>query len=169
MTRDEKISEARRLSAAGLSYGEIGRRLDQSRSCIAKWLNPERTREWNRRGNSGRARQDRKNQWTRGARKDPSYLKPCPECGKPTSAFVWAVNEPAKCWGCIQGEKETRWVRIEEMWAEGRTMRQIAEQLGVSMDWIKADFGKMRKAGRNLPHRRTPEQCARIRNGRWAA
>lgn len=41
MTREQKIEEAKRMRAEGLSYPKIGKQLGVSHSTVFSWLNPE--------------------------------------------------------------------------------------------------------------------------------
>jgi hypothetical protein len=58
-------------------------------------------------------------------------------------------------------------LRVVEMWAGGLSMRDIAAVMGWSAHHLGVEMHRMRKLGYDLPHRRTPEQRARIREGRW--
>jgi transposase len=51
---------------------------------------------------------------------------------------------------------------IEEMWAEGMTAREIGEAIGTTSRTGRVNIGRYRSRGYNLPHRRTPEQIARM-------
>lgn len=169
MTRDEKVAEAVRLHDQGLNDREIGERLGVTGAAVWKWRHPERVREMHRRDAARPERHQRKLAWTRQARQDPTKMKPCPLCGEATGSFLWSSDAPEACETCRRTAIEERWRQIEAWWADGLTMRQIAEELDWTMNHVRAEFGRMRNAGRDLPNRRTPEQCARIREARWAA
>jgi|SRR5579875_2138392 len=51
---------------------------------------------------------------------------------------------------------EQRWARLEKLWAEGLTARQIADELGVGEGYIQQLVIRGRKIGRSFPHRREP-------------
>lgn len=96
-----------------------------------------------------------------------SYGDPCIDCGKRTTygAQKRRVAEP-RCAQCAATHAAApRRAEVERLWAEGLTGRQIAESLG----WAPKTAGRMisgyRARGYDLPHRRTPEQIARITAG----
>lgn len=97
-------------------------------------------------------RAEQKRRWDREHLHDP-----CPECGGPK------CRHNARCINCAEDHRARRRALIERMWAEGATIREIREAIG-SPGW---SAGVHRSRGWNLPHRRTPEQVARIRAGRY--
>lgn len=57
------------------------------------------------------------------------------------------------CAGCVRARVEGHRRRIVELWACGYLMREIAVDLGWGFDHLKAEFGRMRRYGYDLPHR----------------
>lgn len=54
---------------------------------------------------------------------------------------------------------------VETMWAAGFTARQIAAEMGWTAKKPNVLVSNLRRQGYDLPHRRTPEQIARITAG----
>jgi hypothetical protein len=138
------------------SYERIARFLNVSNAGVWKALNPERARELNRQSNA--KRNAAKREWDR-AHAEDRYDK-C-ECGtrkKKTSS---------RCDDCVRVAAEARRQLAEGMWADGWTYREIAEAFGVSVDRMAVAVAQWRKQGHAdaFPHRRTPEQVARITAG----
>jgi hypothetical protein len=138
----------------GMSNGEIGRLLGVTNSAVWKVLNPERTREMVRRDNARPERRVRKTQWDRD-NYEHAYKNEC-ACGEPKMK----VHE--RCQGCADATAAVRRTLTEGMWADGWTCAEIAAALGHSTNGM---IPAMRRRGWDLPHRRTPEQVARIRAG----
>ncbi len=94
-----------------------------------------------------------------------SYGDPCVDCGARTGFGAERARVPdPRCRPCAEAklldERAAYRQMIEEMWAKGMTARQIGDVLG-----IKAPNGyisRLRSRGYSLPHRRTPEQIARM-------
>lgn len=95
------------------------------------------------------ARAEQKRRWDRENR-------PRCGCGQPMAP------RSAMCSDCDQAARAAYRRMIEEMWAEGMTSRQIATALGWTMPHPGPHISTLRARGYNLPHRRTPEQVARI-------
>lgn len=55
--------------------------------------------------------------------------------------------------------------QIERLWAEGKTVREIGAEIGWALSTAKVKISQLRAQGYDLPHRRTPEQVARIAGG----
>lgn len=94
------------------------------------------------------------------------YAKPCIDCGKPIDGTT-----PSRCGGrctpCAnkiprEADLMKRW-RIEELWADGHTTREICEAMGLK--YATSNVSNWRSRGYDLPHRRTPEQIARMTAG----
>jgi hypothetical protein len=142
---------------------EIAAYFGVSQATISRWTRAgavehdrARSRAWkarNREANRERDRASARSARGRGL---------CSECGMP-KGIGGAGN--ARCMGCISATAEVRRTLVEGMWAEGWTCREIfVDVLGVHTAYI----GPCRRKGWNLPHRRTPEQVARIRAGSMA-
>jgi hypothetical protein len=127
------------------SYGRIARFLNVSEAAVWKVLNPERAREVVRRSNA--KRRPAKREWDR-AHAEDRYDK-C-ECG------MRKKKTSSRCDDCARAVAEARRQLAEGMWADGWKESEIREVLGTFQ------VGAARQGGWNLPHRRTPEQVARI-------
>lgn len=142
MTREEKIAEARRLKAEGLSDAAIARRFGVTRSCVFKWLNPARAKEYGRRDN---ARPERK------ARKlaiQNEVGGSCPDCGGPlTKQAIWPrVTRCRDCYhaACREAHRE-RDEQIVKWWNDdGLSLREIAERLGWSVNHVQQEIWRLR-------------------------
>lgn len=117
--------------------------------CRAAKASYERERGQNRRNG---ARAEHKRRWDRENR-------PLCECGQPMR------RGSSQCIECKRAADA--WLRrqVEEMWAEGMTGRQIADALGWKSKNPAQHICALRRDGYNLPHRRTPEQIARMTGG----
>jgi hypothetical protein len=143
MTRAEKVVEAQRLRAKGLTYREIGERLGVALTTAHEYIrDPDLSRKKARR----RAR-----------------AGVCIDCGAPTDG---SRTSPAKrcayCDRVANAERNRARARprrdmIEWLWAEGKTGREIQEVIGSILN-----ITTLRHAGYNLPHRRSPDQIARM-------
>ncbi len=145
MTRAEKVAEAQRLRAEGLLLREIAERMGCGFRTVSVWLN------------------DPDGSKSRRTARDWRALRAgvCVDCGGHTSPN--AEERCRACWKVHRAADEWRGYRrmVEGMWAEGMTGRQIDAALGLKGLNISA----LRARGYNLPHRRTPEQIARIVTG----
>jgi transposase len=150
MTREEKVREARRLRAEGLTRRAIGERMGVTQAAVTKWLNPNAA-EWARRDNA-RRRAD-KREWERAYRADPANRKPCPRCGGPTWRSRNRSADPVLCSACIHADHEKRERRIAEMWLAGATHAEIAAALGSTPASVQVGLSRMRRAGWDLPRR----------------
>lgn len=149
MTRAEKVATAQRLRAEGLLLREIAERMGAKLKTVSGWLSdPDLSRQ--------RARRE-------------TYAGTCIDCGAPTDGSG-GYGAPERCTHCRPRDVQVaamraRWrphrTMIEAMWADGLTIAQIRGATGI------AAFtpGPYRQHGYDLPHRRTPEQVARITAG----
>jgi hypothetical protein len=138
------------------SNGRIARFLNVGEPAVWKVLNPERAREFNRQSNA--KRNTAKRQWDR-AHKEARYDQ-C-ECG------ARKLKRAARCDGCARAVADARRQLAEGMWADGWTTREMAEAFGISKDRMGLTLATWRRRGYAdaFPHRRTPEQVARITAG----
>lgn len=125
MTRDEKVAKAQRLRDVGLSYSEIDVRLGYARGSYVAWklLNPEKTRESNRRQNAkrGPAKRAWENENDRGV---------CAECGG--SMGVGARRKGhTNCIGCRTKLSKERRAQFVELRRQGLTNIEIAARFDV--------------------------------------
>jgi DNA-binding CsgD family transcriptional regulator len=168
LSRQQKIEKAQLLRVKGLTYQEIGDRLGVHFSTVYKWLNPSKTREYNKKDEARPGRKAEKKQWydlNRAA---------CPECGSDMGCgSTIPSRRPARCSTChffsLAERKEARDNKIEQWWAEGLTLVEIAARLDSTVNSIGTSINRLRAAGRPLPYRRAvypagkprfPEQVA---------
>lgn len=124
----------------------------------------ERERKTIQRDNANRrkAKREWEREWLKTAR------AVCPGCGGPCGAGSSKPSVTVElCSACRSRQRNERCERIVAWWAEGLSLREIARRLGWTTNHVNAEFGRMRNEGFDLPYRRTPEQVARIREGRW--
>jgi hypothetical protein len=156
--RGEWHEAARSLRAAHPEWSDakIAEWLGVGKSAVWKVLNPERTRELNRRVNA--KRNTAKRAWDR-AHKEARYDK----CGCGSRKLKVA----GRCDGCVRAAAEVRRQLAEGMWVDGWTCREMAAALGISKDTMGSEIAVWRRQGHvdAFPHRRTPEQVARIAAG----
>lgn len=149
----------RRLKAADptRSNGSIARELGVTVSQVWRVLNPERYREIVAGSNARRTASKRAwaNENDRGK---------CERCGATTcighsrrSAGRWCAD----CYVAIQRERQqVRFDRIATLWAEGKTLKQIAAALDSTPGSIGVSINTMRAAGMDVPHRRPRQKAA---------
>lgn len=167
MTRDEKIAEARRLRAAGLTLAQIANRLGYAQPASA-WalLHPDETRARRARDNARRApaRRAWENEHDRGVCACGATMavgtrrrgfEVCRDCYEETMAVGTAM----------------RCERIAELWSRGLTQREIAAELHSTPSSINTTMARMRRSGWDLPRRYnwTPEGLERAQAGKRAA
>jgi hypothetical protein len=63
------------------------------------------------------------------------------------------VKDAGICAACRSEQCEARWQQIEQMWADGRSVLDIAAALGVTKGCLGGEMAQMREAGRALPYR----------------
>lgn len=147
----ERVAEAIRLrEEEGLIYREIGERLGVSTGTAFEWCaDPD--------GSRLRARK-------------AGYRGACIKCGATTSGCNGPGKAPLRCIPC--GQEHVAEVkraghramveRVERLWAEGRTLRQIALAMGWANKHVAASLiARLRSEGCDLPHRR-PQAVAYI-------
>lgn len=96
-----------------------------------------------------------------------SHRANCDECGvlRPPGSVQGKF-----CAACLAARRERRaFARagiIADLWEEGRTMQEIADLLGWTKNHCGVEIARIRQRWPELlPHRRTPEQVERIREG----
>lgn len=168
MTRDEKVAEAQRLRAEGLTLQAIGDRFGATHTCVWRWLNPERSAEHVRKQNARPERRAAKRAWERehdrgecpcgatlavGARR--KGIEVCRDCHDEMQAVGTAMRRE----------------RIRDLWEAGATRKEIVQALASTSPSIQTEMARMRREGWELPLRRnwTPEGLERARNARRAA
>lgn len=123
----------------------------------------------------------RPRKWCSDRCRKTQYAGRCIDCGATLSGSNGRGEHASKrCLSCsgrvqagIAAERQRalarpRWDEIAARYRAGATLSAISEEFGL---WGPAHAGqilyRMRRAGYDLPHRRTPEQVERIRAGRW--
>lgn len=164
---DARRAEAQRLRDEGLTYREIADRLGYNHAeSVRRLLHPDMARELARRDNAKRS--GAKRAWEREHDRGT-----CP-CGA-----VMCVGAARKgyvlCRDChdevVAVGQAMRDERIAELWAQGRTLREIASELDSTPSSIGVALCRMRTNGWDLPyrHNRSPEGLERAQNARRAA
>lgn len=119
-----EFAEAKKLRSWGLSYREIEAELGIPRSTVNEWLNPTVREARLHRGDAL-----------------------CPLCGGRMKRLS------TRCIGCRSADAENRALEIEEWWAEGLKMAEIAQRLGISVGCLAGELDTNRERGYNLPYR----------------
>lgn len=161
MTREQKIAKAKKLKAKGLSNREVAERLGVTTSAVTKWLNPN-TKLWNQRQNASPERKAAKRQWA-----DENDRPLCAECGFERGAGQQRKNPDGLCRACrndrLRSQHLARCHRIEYLWNLGRTLGEIAEDLGSTPGSISVSMVHMRaEGGWDLPYRYAVQDGRRI-------
>lgn len=115
--------------------------------------------EWFRLQN-GALENERKRRWER------SHRLPCPQCGTPMGAGTARADgtpsskgkKYAMCRACrnrlVAEQSRANRSRIEELWNQGLSLKEIAAELEWTTGAIGVEIARMRNAGGwNLPHR----------------
>lgn len=159
MRRNQQIKKAKELASQGWSHRRIGERLGVSGSTVTKWLNPDSVREWNRRDNELRRDAKLAEAKTRDGR-------PCVECGTPLTRNAVRAGG-VRCREC-QHDRERRQRlarrhRIEYLWGLGRSLREIADDLGSTPGSVNVEITSMRREGGwDVPHRYAMQDGRRV-------
>jgi transposase len=74
------------------------------------------------------------------------------------------------CWTCYREASDRRirerGARIERLWKEGASLKEIAAELGWSTGHLKTEMGRLRASGRaDLPRRRGRRVTEAVRHG----
>ena len=147
----EKDARAQELRAQGLTYQEIAEEMGLS-SAKAAWCccNREKVSEENLR------RRSDKQEWAR------QHRATCPRCGGPMAVGSGGRRRgtrqrPLLCVGCRKALRREAVVArdkiLEQLWAEGKSMREIAAEFGWTKGHIAVEMNYARERGANLPYR----------------
>lgn len=145
---------ARELRGGGLLLREIAERMGVAVSTVGSWLtDPD--------GSRLRARKD-------------GYRGVCEVCGAPTTGGNGYLA-PRMCHRCnaiAAGERNKEQAApqralIEQLWAEGKTCREIGELLGWTGEYLIRGTGILRSRGYDLPLRNPGSSAAK--RAHWAA
>lgn len=146
MTREEKIAKAKRLRDEGLTYAEIAEQLGVTASCVQKWLNPERTKEWLRHDNARPERKRVKRQWEKENRAE------CPQCGGLMGqGTAGRSKRPELCRECRGEEARHKRLRYIELRGQGLTNLEIEAKLGLPFNTVGKALTEARQEGLDVP------------------
>lgn len=145
MTKEQKVKKAQQLRAQGLTHREIGERMGVTHSAVVKWLNPDATREYNRRDLERPGRHDAKLAEGR----KPGGV--CRLCGGPISCNSVRGGH-TRCQECRQAEAERKREQIIEGYRAGLTAWQISEQTGIPHHSVTVEACRLRSQGVDLAH-----------------
>jgi hypothetical protein len=95
----------------------------------------------------------------------PEYRGTCEVCGGPMGSGS-AKKGRKSCQACWDAGIELKRELLVELWADGLTHGQIGAAFGWTKGHLSAEISRCRELGYALPHRRTPEQRARMVAGR---
>lgn len=135
MTREQKIAEANRLHAEGLTDREIGDRLGADKSAVWKWRNPEEAREMARRSNAKR------NAAKRAWENDPANRGRCTRCGGLRGK---GQRSDGLCWQCRCDLSAERRGRMVELRRQGLDNAQIAAKLDLLPENVANELHRAR-------------------------
>ncbi len=127
------------------SQAQVARKFNAAESVVWRALNPDAARS------QERLRRDEKREWHR-----EHYWRPCPGCGQRMDGHP----QVKRCRNCEHPARHAvraaRGQRIEEWWAQGLSMLDIAARLGWSKGGVSGEMHRLRRLGFNLPRRRPP-------------
>lgn len=147
MTREQKIATARKLRAKGATYKAIGEQVGVSASTVVRWLNPGAA-ERSRTASLAWKRRNRKRHNAHCRRWYYDSKVPCPRCGQP-------MTQGARlCRACRSDDADRKARQVEQWWAEGLTISEIAERLGTTVSTVRVSMNHWRRLGYDLPYRR---------------
>lgn len=141
----ERKRDARRkageMREQGMTYQAIADALGVDNSTVWKWLHPERTQALNEADRT--RRRDRRRATDRLRARANRAI--CAECGQP-GGIGSGLNERTLCGGCVQARADARRDLIKRMWADGRSLREIAEALNTTVESLGVAFVRIRRA-----------------------
>lgn len=145
MTREQKIAKAKALREQGLTYREIGERLDVTSHCAWEWLHPDRVREKNRRQNAKPQRKRAKRAWEAGQ---------CTRCGGRVAAAK-RKEATGLCDACAKADKtqaaRERTERFIERRREGLLNTDIAAEEGCEPHVVALVLSRAGRYGLAVP------------------
>jgi hypothetical protein len=131
------------------SRREVAEAIGCAYATVVKALNPAAATEWNRQDNA--RRREAKRAFGNKYNRRPDVRGSCERCGGLMG--IGRNRQGGTCAACRTAAKEANWERIEVMWAAGLLMREIADQMGWSLDRMRCEIDRMRKSGRAVPYR----------------
>jgi hypothetical protein len=139
------------LYGKGVAMKEIERRTGIPYFTVYRWCKPDRARV---RAASSRAWKETNRETNRA--RDRAYWRredvrgTCLHCG---GLMGIGTTGDGTCAACATARKEANWARVEQMWAEGLTLRHIADAMGWTIGHLAVQVSRMRAAGRAVPYR----------------
>lgn len=152
MTREQKIAKAQAMREDGHVLREIADVCGVSDSAVWHWLNPERSAKLRAKDNSRPGRREREREQALQKRAH------CSTCGSPLG--VWSSRRGStRCYPCYSAEELARTAErghhIEGWWAEGLTLKEIADRLDWTVNHLFQEVHRLRAKGFDLPYRYT--------------
>lgn len=119
--------------------------------------NPRRHRELNRRSDRRRRREKPEAFRAYSRRYDRDHRLPCPRgCGGYLGIGVVEADGIEACLECREREVHERRLLLVDLWAEGRSLIEIASVFETSVNALGGIMYAARRAGYDLPYRRRP-------------
>lgn len=158
--RAELLPRARQLQREGKTAREIGEQLGVARSTVSEWCSdPERRKHAARRA---------------------AYRGDCHQCGAATDGSDGPGRAKELCATCslerlhdgVRARSASIRREVEQAWADGLKIREIAQRLGWSANAMSAFIVKARREGAALPYRNRTTlagRAAQRKRGRDAA
>lgn len=148
MNREQKIARAKELRAEGMTYGKIAAKVGSSYATVYRWLNPDyiekqrqASREWKARNKKHCAKYDKEYK--------ESHRGECSQCGGEMDRYY----DGGVCSSCRFDNRDRRARKIERWWAEGLSIREIADRLAWSEGSLSREMGHLRRMDYDLPYR----------------
>lgn len=143
----ERDAQALRLRAEGLTYGEIGERMGETKR--QAWTRCNRNRDHANNRNYKLRNRTRLRAYNRAY--EEAHRRPCEQCGQP----VGRGNETGICGDCISDEHDRKMRKLVRLWAEGLTYPEIQAEMGWSKSRLSVEMHRARAQGYDLPYRYT--------------
>ena len=131
------------------SVARIAAHLGVACSTVYYWLNPELAGR-QRRSSREAKRRRRPELAEYNKRYSEDHRERCVGCGL---RRLYRQARGDLCRACIVARKEARWQQIQAMWANGQSILQIANALGISKGHLGVEMVAIRRAGWDLPYR----------------
>jgi hypothetical protein len=164
LSREQKIEKAQKLRDDGLTYREIAERMGCSIPVARRLVNPESLQ---RKYAYDKAWKDRNREHVRAV--DRAYRRTvratCTSC---EGQMGIGSKADGICLECRKDTYHLRCLRIERLWAEGKTFPELMAEFGWNEGRLSVEIHRMRDYGYDLPYRyqhhtsapRFPEQVA---------
>lgn len=151
------IKQARELREDGLTYDAIGRRLGVGKTTVWRWLNPE----------AAKAENANRRPAQRAYERAKRAKRACGALLGPGSAYP--SHARTRCAACHRAEEAERVAvrghKIERFWAQGLSLREIADEFVWMVNHLTVEMHGLRAKGFDLPYRYTTGLRAGGRSG----